>query len=154
VFSCFFIANKISWNKLTYTMSVHVTFSCNFYSFILISQMVHPKAKLRSNCVIAYLFWDTSQKYLPIKGKIALCLTTTWRSTGSGCTGRHFLCFGTSWRWVVSFKPLPFSPRRKSPRFPLGRRLGGPQSRCGRYGQMKILYSTGTRTPTALSSIT
>jgi hypothetical protein len=31
---------------------------------------------------------------------------------------------------------------------PLDRRLGGPQSRSGRYGEAKILDPTGTRTPT------
>jgi hypothetical protein len=30
----------------------------------------------------------------------------------------------------------------------LDRRLGGPQSRSGRYGEVKILDPTGTRTPT------
>jgi hypothetical protein len=39
-------------------------------------------------------------------------------------------------------------PRRKSPRHPLDRRLGGPQSRSGRRGGEKILNPTGTRIPT------
>jgi hypothetical protein len=47
---------------------------------------------------------------------------------------------------VVSFTPQPFYPRGKSRRYPLGRRLGGRQSRSGRYGEVKILYLTGTRT--------
>jgi hypothetical protein len=38
-------------------------------------------------------------------------------------------------------------PPRKSPRYPFYRRLGGPQSRYGRYGVMKIFYPTGIRTP-------
>jgi hypothetical protein len=33
---------------------------------------------------------------------------------------------------VVSFTPRPLYSRRKSPRYPLDRRLGGPQSRSGR----------------------
>jgi hypothetical protein len=32
---------------------------------------------------------------------------------------------------VVSFMPRPLYPQGKSPWFPLGRRLGGPQSRSG-----------------------
>jgi hypothetical protein len=36
--------------------------------------------------------------------------------------------------------------RGKSPWYPLGRRLGGPQSRPGRYGEKKSLVPTGTRT--------
>jgi hypothetical protein len=35
----------------------------------------------------------------------------------------------------------------KSPWYPLDRRLGGPQSRSGQYGEVKILDPTGTRTP-------
>jgi hypothetical protein len=34
---------------------------------------------------------------------------------------------------VVSFTPRPLYPQGKSPRYPLDRRLGGPQSRSG-YG--------------------
>jgi hypothetical protein len=38
-------------------------------------------------------------------------------------------------------------PPGKRPRYPFYRRLGGPQSRSGRYGEVKIFYPTGTRTP-------
>jgi hypothetical protein len=55
---------------------------------------------------------------------------------------------------VVSFKPSPLYPRGNSPWFPLDRRLGLPQSRYGRYGEVKILNSTGTRTPTTWSPST
>jgi hypothetical protein len=41
---------------------------------------------------------------------------------------------------VVSVKPWPLYPR-----YPLDRRLGGPQSRSGRRGEEKILDPTGTR---------
>jgi hypothetical protein len=36
-------------------------------------------------------------------------------------------------------------PPGKSPRYPFYRRLGGPQSRSGRYEEVKIFYPTGTR---------
>jgi hypothetical protein len=39
-------------------------------------------------------------------------------------------------------------PPGKSSRYPLDRRLGVPQSRSGRHGEVKILDSTGTRTAT------
>jgi hypothetical protein len=48
--------------------------------------------------------------------------------------------------------PTPFYSRGKSPRYPLNRRFGGPQSRFGRHGEEKILDPTGTRTPTPRSS--
>jgi hypothetical protein len=84
--------------------------------------------------------------------KLSLCLINyalrdegVW---GSGCIDSHFLDLGTSWRWVVSFTPRPLYPREKSPRYPLDRRLGGLQSRSGRFGEGKIFDPTGTRTPT------
>jgi hypothetical protein len=55
----------------------------------------------------------------------------------------HFLELGTSWRSVVSFTPRPIYSRGKSPRYPVDRRLGGPQSRSGRHGEVKILDTTG-----------
>jgi hypothetical protein len=90
------------------------------------------------------------------KVKMSLCLTNyalrhegVW---GSGCIDPHFLNLGTSWRSVVSFTPLPLCPCGKCPRYPLDRRLGGPQSRSGRRGEDKILEPSGAQTPTPLSS--
>jgi hypothetical protein len=42
-------------------------------------------------------------------------------------------------RWSGSFRPQLLYPQGKSPRYPLDRRLGGPQSRSGRYGEEKNL---------------
>jgi hypothetical protein len=42
---------------------------------------------------------------------------------------------------MVSLTFRPLHHRGKSPRYPLDRRLGGPQSLSGRYGEMKILDS-------------
>jgi hypothetical protein len=39
-------------------------------------------------------------------------------------------------------------PPGKEPRYPLARRLGGPQNRTEQRGEEKILDRTGTRTPT------
>jgi hypothetical protein len=46
-----------------------------------------------------------------------------------------FLDLGTRWRWVVSYTPLPLYPR-----YPLDRRLDGPQSPSGCCGERKILH--------------
>jgi hypothetical protein len=46
--------------------------------------------------------------------------------------------------------PAALPPRKDTPRYPFYRRLGGPQSRSGRYGEVKIFYPTGTRTPAPL----
>jgi hypothetical protein len=50
-----------------------------------------------------------------------------------------FSDLGTNWSWVISFTPRPLYLRGKSPRWPLYRRFGGPQSRSGRHGEEKIL---------------
>jgi hypothetical protein len=60
----------------------------------------------------------------------------------------HFLDPGTSWRWVVSFAPLPLYLRGNSPRYPLYKRLAGPQSRSEWRGEEKLLDPTRTRTAT------
>jgi hypothetical protein len=62
----------------------------------------------------------------------------------SGCIDPYFLDLSTSWTWVVNFTPRPLYPRGKSPRYPLDRRLGGPQSRSGRSEEENILDPTGT----------
>jgi hypothetical protein len=67
----------------------------------------------------------------------------------SGCIDPHFLALGSSWRWVVSFTLRVLYPWGKSPRYPLDRRLGGPQSLSERG---ENFYPTGTRTPTPRSS--
>jgi hypothetical protein len=45
---------------------------------------------------------------------------------------------------MVSFTTRPLYPWGKSLRYPLDRRLGGPQSRSGRHGEVKILVYPGT----------
>jgi hypothetical protein len=42
--------------------------------------------------------------------------------------------------WSLS-RPCLFTPRGKSSRYPLSRKLGGPQSRSRRRGEEKILHS-------------
>jgi hypothetical protein len=56
----------------------------------------------------------------------------------SGCIDSHFLDLGTSWRWLVSFTLLLLYPRWKNRRYPLHRRLGGPQDRIRRRGEEKF----------------
>jgi hypothetical protein len=55
----------------------------------------------------------------------------------SGGVAPHISVLGGGWRRVVSFTPQPLYPRRKSSRYPLDSRLGGPQSRSGRSGEDK-----------------
>jgi hypothetical protein len=60
---------------------------------------------------------------------------------------KSYFYLGTSWGWVASFTPRPLYPR-----YPFGRRLGGPQSRSGRRTGEKVLDPTGTRALTPSSS--
>jgi len=53
----------------------------------------------------------------------------------SGRITPRILDLGTSWRTVVSFTAWPLYPWGKNPRYPLGTRLGGLQSRSGRGGE-------------------
>jgi hypothetical protein len=69
---------------------------------------------------------------------------------GCGCIVPHLLDLGISWSGQLH-APAALTPGR-SPWYPLDRRLGRPQSRSGRHGEVKILDSTGTRTPTSRSS--
>jgi hypothetical protein len=55
----------------------------------------------------------------------------------------RILDLGTSWsEWSVSCLAR-FTTRGTSPQGPLDRRLGGPQSRSGRYGEVKIRDPSG-----------
>jgi hypothetical protein len=55
------------------------------------------------------------------------------------------LNLGTRWRWMVSFTPWALYTRGKSPRYPLDRRFGGPQSLSERGGEEKNSYHSPYR---------
>jgi hypothetical protein len=61
-------------------------------------------------------------------------MKTYW---GSGGIAPRILDLVTSWMWVVSFTHRPLYPQRKSPQYPLYRRLSGSQNRSGRGGEEK-----------------
>jgi hypothetical protein len=63
-----------------------------------------------------------------------------WRHMREWRYSSTILDLGSRWRWVVSSTTPPLYPRRKRPRCPLDRRLGGPQSRSGRCGVEKDLF--------------
>jgi hypothetical protein len=56
---------------------------------------------------------------------------------GSGGTDPRILDLGTKWRWMVSFTTRPLYAQGKSPCYPLDKRLGGAQNRCGHGGEEK-----------------
>jgi hypothetical protein len=57
------------------------------------------------------------------------------------------LDLGTIWIRVVTFTPRPLYPWGNHPWYPLNKRLGGPQSLFGRYGEGKALVPSGKQTP-------
>jgi hypothetical protein len=66
---------------------------------------------------------------------------------GSGSTAPH-IDLATRWRQVISVTSWPLYPQGKSPRYPLDRRLGGPQSRSGCGGEEKNSQNLlGLKTP-------
>jgi hypothetical protein len=67
-----------------------------------------------------------------------------------GCIYPCIIYLGTNWR-VISLTPRPLYPRGINPWYLQDRRLGEPNSRSGRRGEEKILYSTGTPTHWSLS---
>jgi hypothetical protein len=103
----------------------------------------------------SYVEWAPNRRIQYIinrKVKLTLCLICHEDVWGSGCIDQRFLVLGTSWRRVVNFTPLLIYLGEKSPRYPLDRRLGGPQSPFGRHGDVKILDPIGTRILASLSS--
>jgi hypothetical protein len=57
---------------------------------------------------------------------------------GSGGISPHILDLSTRRMSVVSFTPRPLYRQGKSPWYPLGRKLGEPQSRSGHVAKSKI----------------
>jgi hypothetical protein len=77
---------------------------------------------------------------------LSLCLTKHYAMKtygGSGYIEPRFLDLGTTSRWVVTFTPLPLYPRRKNPRYPWDRKLGGPQRRARWYGNRTFVNLPG-----------
>jgi hypothetical protein len=58
-----------------------------------------------------------------VKVKLFLCLIMPWRHEY-----RYSSTISSRFRWMASFTPQPFYPGGKTCRYPLDKRLGGPQS--------------------------
>jgi hypothetical protein len=91
---------------------------------------------------------------IKVKADLSLCLTAQWRLVGSVCINPLFLDLYTSWKWAVSFTPPPLYTRRKSPRYPQDRRLGGHQRRSGRRGEHCWPYRDSNSNPSVVVYLT
>jgi hypothetical protein len=67
----------------------------------------------------------------------------SWRHMGEWWYSSTLLGLGTRWRWVVNFTLLPLYSRGKSSRYPLDRRLSGPQIWSRLCGEVKNLALLG-----------
>jgi len=65
-----------------------------------------------------------------------------WRSEG---TALRVLNLDSWWRWMVSFTPRQIYLGRNSPRYPLDRRGGGPQSRSERDAEERKYFACPCR---------
>jgi len=67
---------------------------------------------------------------------------------GNGGIAPRILNLGVTWTWVFSFMPRRPYPQETACRYPVGRRLGGPQGRYGRGGgEKKFRPPAGKQTP-------
>jgi hypothetical protein len=69
-----------------------------------------------------------------------------WRYIRESRYSSTILDLDTRRKWVVSFTHRPLYSRRKSPRYPLTRRLSGAQNRSGCCGENKNLDPVGNWT--------
>jgi hypothetical protein len=72
---------------------------------------------------------------------------------GSQYIHPRFLNLGTSWRWVVSFTHRSLYLLRKSSRYPLDGRLGGPQNRSGWHAQNSYHYRDSNSDPSIVQPV-
>jgi hypothetical protein len=73
-----------------------------------------------------------------VQVKSSLCLTKYHAMKtygGIGCIPPCILNLFNRWRWVVSFTHRPLHPRGKMSKYPLDRRLDGPQSQSWHGGE-------------------
>jgi hypothetical protein len=103
----------------------------------------------RALCVSLICFTHVLSSPIAIKVKLSLCLIKhqAWIHIGEWRYSSTIFDLGTKWRWVVSFVLLLLYPSGSSPRYPLDRRLGGPQNRSERNQRKKKLAPAGNRTP-------
>jgi hypothetical protein len=84
--------------------------------------------------ITSSFIWE-KENMSEVKVKLCLCLTkhhAMKTNRRSGGTATSILDVGTRWMWRVSFTSQPLYLQGNNPRYPLDRRLGGPQSRSGR----------------------
>jgi hypothetical protein len=103
-----------------------------FYKTVVILSGTRSRCYIVPNCLRCSVLGIHNV----VKGKVVSVSKyyVVKRYGGSGGIAPLILSLATRWRWVVSFIPVSFYPREKSPRYPLYWKLGGSQIRSGHSG--------------------
>jgi len=99
--------------------------------------------------------WLTSAHVSTVK--VSLCFNWVRHHEsvlGSGGIAPRILDLGTRWRWVVSLTTRPLYTRNKSPRYPLDRKLCGPQSLSGRGDEKSPVTASAENLTPVFQSVT
>jgi hypothetical protein len=123
----------------------HTCFCIIFYHIKMFSGTAHIDILSAWTLPAIGLFWHLSTSgttvELMVKVKVQVVPVLNWAPRHEGILGEwmysSFFDLGTRCGWVVSFTPQLLYPQGKSPWYPLGRRLGGPQSCSGCSGEEK-----------------
>jgi hypothetical protein len=110
------------------------------------------------HCMPITLFLSFENASLVSKVKVkSLCFNWAPRHEGvwgsEGIAPRILTTAINGGEWSAS-RPCRFYPQGKSPRYPLDRRLGGPQSRSGRGGEEKNSQPLPELEPSIIKPIT
>jgi hypothetical protein len=91
-------------------------------TYFLLSPSFNFSVSFSIPCVLflqsnqAAYIWDRTN----IKIKLSLCLIRQWRRIGEWKCSSIILDLGITWRWVLSFTPLPLYPGGKETPVPIG----------------------------------
>jgi hypothetical protein len=108
----------------------------NIFARLPCSYLIFYKKKIsEQTCILSYIFYHTSFQGPILCGARFSPLSEIkhYAMKAYGRVDPRVLVLGTSWRWVVSFTPRPLYLQRKSPRYPLDRRLGGRKLKQSAY---------------------
>jgi hypothetical protein len=133
--------------SLNFFVFLHRNFTRDlFYHFLstlkqLVSENTHNDA-----------FWASTEQelYFTYGVKLSVCLNKHYAIKAYGWVDAYIHVFLTSEISTLSgelYTPATL-PQRKKPKYQLNRTLSESQVRSGRYGEMRILDPTGTRSMT------
>jgi hypothetical protein len=118
------------------------------------SSIIHGRASVRLSSFYVYekkLQFFSNHIYGYKRYRLSCPVQATKAYRGSTAPFNLNLCIRL--RWEMNVTPWPFYPWNK-PRWPLNRRLCGPQSRSGRFGEEKNLFPLAGFEPRTVKPVT